>query len=124
MIAQLNFIVGEYLWAKSRQPLFKLAKHKDIWHRRVAIVGSFGFIKKGDPSTTLALAEILLQDPHDLIQKATGWMLREVGKKVDRKVLLEFLDKHAANMPRTMLSYAIEHLNLEQKLHYRSQKKA
>lgn len=113
-----EFIVGEYLWARSRKLLYELAKSKDVWHRRVAVLSSFAFIKKGDPSTTLELAEVLLHDPHDLIQKAVGWMLREIGKRIDRQILLDFLERHATAMPRTMLRYAIEHLTIEQKMYF------
>jgi 3-methyladenine DNA glycosylase AlkD len=84
------------------------------------MLSTFGFIKHGDASTTLEIAIILLPDRHDLIQKAVGWMLREVGKRVDQAVLLAFLDGHAARMSRTTLSYATEHLSPEQRAHYRS----
>jgi 3-methyladenine DNA glycosylase AlkD len=113
-----EFIVGEHLKDRPRDLLFKLAKSEDIWQRRVAMVGSFQFIKNGDPSTSLLLAEELLHDRHDLIQKAVGWMLREIGKRVDRKILLDFLNQHAHEMPRTMLRYSIEHLPPEQRVHY------
>ncbi len=113
-----EFIVGEHTWVGSRDVLFKLAKSDDVWHRRAAVLSSFQFIKKGDPTTTLQLAELLLGDSHDLIQKAVGWMLREIGKRIDRSLLLDFLDKHAKSMPRTMLRYAIEHLPQEQRAQY------
>lgn len=113
-----EFIVGEYLWRRPRDSLFELGRHEDVWHRRVAVLATFQFIKKGDPSTTLELAEQLLHDPHDLIQKAVGWMLREVGKRIDRQLLLTFLEKHHKTMPRTMLRYAIEHLEADQKAHF------
>jgi 3-methyladenine DNA glycosylase AlkD len=86
----------------------------------VAVLACFAFIGRGDASTTLALAERLLGDRADLMQKAVGWMLREVGKRVDRAVLLTFLDEHAAAMPRTMLSYATEHLTPAQRAAYRA----
>ena len=113
-----EFIVGEHAWSGSHEILFELAKSGDVWHRRVAVLASFQFIKKGDPKMTLQLAKALLNDKHDLIQKAVGWMLREVGKRIDRGLLLEFLDAHAKSMPRTMLRYAIEHLPPEQRVHY------
>jgi 3-methyladenine DNA glycosylase AlkD len=113
-----EFIIGEYLWTRSRDSLFKMAKSEDVWHRRVAVLSSFGFIKKGDPSTTLQLAELLLHDNHDLIQKAVGWMLREIGKRIDRGLLIDFLEKHAKEMPRTMLRYAIEHLDQQQRARF------
>jgi 3-methyladenine DNA glycosylase AlkD len=113
-----GYIVGEYLHERPRDVLFTLAKNENVWQRRVAIVSTFNFIMKGDPSTTILIAEELLHDKHDLIQKAVGWMLREVGKRVDRKVLLDFLDNHAHEMPRTMLRYSLEHLPPEQRAHY------
>ena len=115
-----EFLVGEYYFDKPRNIFFALAKSDQLWERRIAIVGTFAFIKRGDASTTLEIAEKLLREKHDLIQKAVGWMLREVGKRVDRALLLAFLDAHAGAMPRTMLSYAIEHLDAAQKTHYRS----
>lgn len=118
--ASAEFIVGEYYFDKPRNVFFALAKSDQLWERRIAIVGTFGFIKRGDASTTLEIAEKLLREKHDLIQKAVGWMLREVGKRVDRQLLVGFLDAHAGAMPRTMLSYAIEHLEAAQKTHYRS----
>jgi 3-methyladenine DNA glycosylase AlkD len=118
-----EFIVGEYLYNKPRDLLFRLAKSDDIWQRRVAVLSTFGFIKKGDASTTLQLAEILLHDPHDLIQKAVGWMLREAGKRCDETLLTVFLERHAAVMPRTMLRYAIERLSTAQKADFMARKK-
>jgi len=113
-----EFIVGEYLKDKPRDVLFELAKSTNIWQRRVAMLSAFQFVKSGDASTTLALAEILLHDSHDLIQKAVGWMLREVGKRCDEVLLTTFLEKHAKEMPRTMLRYAIERLSPTQKAHF------
>jgi len=115
-------ILGEYLLNRPRDLLFKLAQSDNLWQRRVAIVSSFAFIKRGDSSTTVALAEILLHDEHDLIQKAVGWMLREVGKRCDRQSLINFLDQHAHEMPRTMLRYSLEHLPSEQRAKYMQQK--
>ena len=113
-----EYIIGEHLIDQSRDILFELATSGDLWQRRVAILSSFAFIKKGDPSTTLQLAEVLLHDQEDLIQKATGWLLREVGKRCDRQLLINFLDQHAHEMPRTMLRYSLEHLSSEQRQHY------
>jgi 3-methyladenine DNA glycosylase AlkD len=113
-----EFIVGEYLWERPRESLLELARHQDVWHRRVAVLASFQFIKKGDASTTLELAKVLLHDSHDLIQKAVGWMLREVGKRVSRELLVTFLEEHHKDMPRTMLRYAIEHLEPSQRAHF------
>jgi 3-methyladenine DNA glycosylase AlkD len=88
----------------------------------VAVLASFAFLKHGDASTTLELAERLLGDREDLIHKAVGWMLRETGKRVDRALLTGFLDAHAARMPRTMLSYATEHLDPAVRAEYRSRR--
>jgi 3-methyladenine DNA glycosylase AlkD len=117
-----EFVVGEYLWNKPRGILFELAASPDLWQRRVAVLGTFAFIKRGDASTTLKLAGLLLHDKHDLIQKAVGWMLREVGKRCDEALLCKFLDTHAAEMPRTMLRYSIERLNPAQKRKYMNAK--
>jgi 3-methyladenine DNA glycosylase AlkD len=118
--ASAEFIVGPWVRDSDRALLFELAASSSLWERRVAVLSTFHFIKQGDPSTTLALAERLLGDPEDLMHKAVGWMLREVGKRVDRSALLGFLDAHAAAMPRTMLSYATEHLDSELRAHYRA----
>jgi 3-methyladenine DNA glycosylase AlkD len=115
-----EFIVGEHLYDRDRSLLDELAASGSLWERRVAVLATFQFIKKGDPSTTLVLAERLLSDPEDLIHKSTGWMLREIGKRVSRDQLTGFLDAHAAAMPRTMLSYATEHLDPEERARYRA----
>lgn len=117
-----EFVLGEYLYDRPRSLLLDLAAGPHLWWRRVAVLSSFAFIKRGDASTTLQLAELLLEDREDLIQKAVGWMLREVGKRVDRSLLLGFLDANAPRMPRTMLSYAIEHLDAPTRAHYRSRR--
>ena len=91
------------------------AKSKSLWERRIAIVSTFYFIQKGDPIDTLRLAKILLKDTEDLIHKATGWMLREVGKRVSQEILTDFLDQYHKDMPRTMLRYSIERLPASQK---------
>ncbi len=102
-----HYIVGPFLTNKSRAPLYRLAKSKNLWERRIAIMSTFHFIKKGEFSETLKIAEMLLADREDLIHKAVGWMLREIGK---RRLQSEetFLKKHYQKMPRTMLRYAIE----------------
>ena len=102
-------IVGAYLLDKSdRNILYQLAESSKLWEQRIAIVSTWMFIKHNQYNDTLALSEKLLQHPHDLMQKAVGWMLREIGKK-DRRVLTIFLAKHHIKMPRTTLRYAIEH---------------
>ena len=102
-------IVGMYLLDKDRRILYKLAKSNNLWEKRIAILATFAFINKGKESKdTLAIAEILLNDNHDLIHKAVGWMLREVGKRVSQKDEEKFLKKYYKTMPRTMLRYAIE----------------
>jgi 3-methyladenine DNA glycosylase AlkD len=100
-------IAGGWLFDRSRRPLERLAGSPLLWRRRVAIVATGHFIARGDFKPTLLISTRLLRDREDLIHKAVGWMLREVGKR-DRPVLESFLDKHASNMPRTMLRYAIE----------------
>jgi 3-methyladenine DNA glycosylase AlkD len=100
-------IVGAHLSGRSRRPLRVLAKSKSLWQRRIAIIATFRFIKQGEFDPTLAIAEMLVGDREDLIHKAVGWMLREVGKRA-RSVEEGFLKKHVQHMPRTMLRYAIE----------------
>jgi 3-methyladenine DNA glycosylase AlkD len=100
-------VVGGHLDVGEIALLEKLARSKDLWERRIAIVATFHFIKQHQLEPTLRIAEMLLHDPHDLIHKAVGWMLREVGKK-DRKALDRFLATRYRDMPRTMLRYAIE----------------
>lgn len=102
-------IVGRHLAGKGRATLVHLAKTRLVWSRRVAVMATFHTIRQGKYSDTLAIAKLLLGDEHDLIHKASGWMLREVGQR-DRAALERFLDRHASRMPRTMLRYAIEKL--------------
>lgn len=104
-------IIGPWLFERPRDLLFELVASADLWERRVAVLSTFEFIKRGDPSTTFELSTILLPDRADLIQKAVGWMLREVGKRVDRGALVAYLNEHAGQMGRTALSYATEHLD-------------
>ena len=100
-------ILGDFLLTQDRTMLRTLAKSSHLWSQRVAIVSTYAFIRRGEFSDTLQISKMLLAHPHDLIHKAVGWMLREVGKR-DPKVLRKFLDQHSASMPRTMLRSAIE----------------
>jgi 3-methyladenine DNA glycosylase AlkD len=117
------YAIGSYLFDKPRDILYKLARSKNIWKRRTAIVGTAYFIRKGDVADTFKIAEMLVNDTEDLVHKATGWMLRFAGEK-DRQKLLGFLDRHAATMPRTLLRYSIERLDKKQRDHYMGMKKA
>lgn len=103
------YIVGGFLLKKNKAQLYKWAKSKDLWKRRISIISTFAFIRKAQFQDTLKISRILLKDSHDLIHKAVGWMLREVGKK-DLSSLESFLNQHYRDMPRTMLRYAIERL--------------
>jgi 3-methyladenine DNA glycosylase AlkD len=119
-----HFIVGTYLHKHPSDILQKLAASDNLWQRRVAMISTAHFLRNGDPGPTLQIAKILLHDKRDLIQKAVGWMLREMGKHCDTKLLTDFLDEHAATMPRTALRYALEHLGTDQKRHYMGVKNA
>lgn len=111
------YIMGCYLLNREKKLLYELAASPRIWDRRIAIVSTLWFIRRGNPRPTMKIARILLEDREDLIHKATGWMLREVGKQ-EIQVLLEFLDKHSTTMPRTMLRYAIERFPEGERLKY------
>ncbi len=115
-------MTGSYLFTKPHDILYKLARSKNIWERRTAILSTCYFIRKGELHDTFMIAELLVNDKEDLIHKATGWMLRFAGDK-DAKKLLAFLDKYGAIMPRTLLRYAIEKLTKKQKEHYKGLKK-
>lgn len=104
-----HLIMGQHLMDQDKAILSDLASSKIMWSRRVAMVATWQFIRSNQFDWTIKIAEILLNDRHDLIHKAVGWMLREAGKR-DQKILLSFLDQHAVHMPRTMLRYAIEKL--------------
>lgn len=112
-----DHIIGDYLLDKNRSVLYKLAKSKSLWERRISVLATFRFIKENDFKDSLKIAEILLNDEHDLIHKAVGWMLREVGKK-DQKVEEKFLDKYHKVMPRTMLRYSIEKFSDSKRKYY------
>jgi 3-methyladenine DNA glycosylase AlkD len=105
-------IVGAHLLDRPRAPLRRLARSGSVWERRIAVVSTLAFIRAGDHDETFRLARALLQDEHDLIRRAVGWMLREAGKH-DEPRLIAFLERHASVMPRVMLRYAIERLDDE-----------
>ncbi|WP_288336818.1 DNA alkylation repair protein [uncultured Gordonia sp.] len=100
--------------------LVDLAADERLWHRRVGIVGTHAHLREGDARPTLAVAPLVVDDRRDLIQKALGWMLREMGKRVERSTLTDYLDEHAASMGRTALRYAIEHLDPAMRARYRA----
>jgi 3-methyladenine DNA glycosylase AlkD len=104
------YVVGGYLFDKSRAPLYKLAKSKNTWERRTAIVSTYFFIRQNDIDETFKIAELLVHDKHDLINKAVGSWIREAGKR-DKQKLISFLDKYASTMPRITLRYAVEKLD-------------
>jgi len=110
-------IIGVYLKNKNRKILYKLAKSKSLWEKRIAIISTFSFISENDFSDTLKISKILLKDKHDLIHKAVGWALREVGKRsqADEE---KFLKKYYKKMPRTMLRYAIERFEEKKRKKY------
>lgn len=110
-------ILGDYLNDKPKDLLYNLAQSSNLWERRIAIISTFCFIKNNQFDETLKIAEILLKDKHDLIQKAVGWMLREIGKR-DEKTLKYFIKINYKNMPRTTLRYAIEKFPEEERQKY------
>lgn len=112
-------IMGEHLLNRDRSILHQWVQSNNLWERRMSILATWAFIKKNDFADTLSIATKLLEDQEDLIHKAVGWMLREMGKR-DLNALYDFLDQHHTTMPRTMLRYAIERLSPEKKTHYMS----
>ncbi len=110
-------VVGRYLIDKPRDVLYELAHSTNVWGRRTAILATLYFVRQGDVDDAFRIAELLLHDDQDLVQKATGGVLREAGKK-DLPRLMGFLDRHAATMPRTALRYAVEHFDKEQRDSY------
>jgi len=116
-------MTGSYLYNKPRVILYKLAKSKNLWERRTAIVSTCYFIRQGETDDTFKIAELLVNDKEDLVHKGTGWMLRFAGTK-NPKQLISFLDKYAATMPRTLLRYAIEHFDKKKKEYYMGLKNA
>jgi hypothetical protein len=115
------FVVGRYLYDKPRRVLYKLARSKNMWERRIAIISTLYFLRQRDVTDVFELAELLLKDKEDLLHKAVGGVLRAAGG-VDRLGLLSFLDQHAATMPRVMLRYALEHLEPKQRARYMGMK--
>ena len=111
------YILGDWLLARNRKILYSLAKSDQLWERRISIITTLMFIRDNEFADTLNLAEQLLNDKHDLIHKAVGWCLREVGNKAE-DLLLDFLDKHATSMPRTALRYSIEKLPEPKRKYY------
>ncbi len=114
-------IVGDFLLDKDRKTLYKLAMSDSLWEKRISVISTLAFIRKNEFEDTISISKILLFDKHDLIHKAVGWMLREVGKR-DLKVLCKFLDKHYKIMPRTMLRYSLEKLEKNKKEFYMGRK--
>jgi len=111
-------IIGEYLLNKDRSILEELSISKNLWERRIAIISTFAFIKNNEYKDTVKICEILLNDKQELIHKATGWMLREMGKRINKELLINFLNKYYKKMPRIMLRYSIERLNNDEKAFY------
>ena len=114
-------IVGDCLLNKNKNILYKLIKSKNLWERRIVVLACFAFIKNNNFSDAIKISKILLTDKHDLIHKAVGWMLREVGKR-NEKILINFLNKYTLKMPRTMLRYAIEKLPEKKRKYYLNKK--
>ena len=110
-------IVGSFLLNKNREILYKLAKSENLWEKRISIISTFTFIRNFEYSDTIEISKILLKDKHDLIHKAVGWMLREMGKR-DINILKNFLNSNYKNMPRTMLRYSIEKLPEDLRAYY------
>jgi 3-methyladenine DNA glycosylase AlkD len=113
-----SYVVGGYLIDKDKKVLEKLAHSKKIWERRIAMIATFAFIYQGDSEWTFKIARILLKDEHDLIQKAVGWMLREVGKRISEIKLEKFLQANIKTISRTTLRYAIERFPESKRQHY------
>lgn len=112
-------IIGNYLIDKNRSVLYKLARSQNLWKKRIAVLATAAFIRECQFDDILKISEILLKDKHDLIHKAVGWMLREVGKR-NKRVLIIFLKKYARQMPRVMLRYSIEKFTPKEKQKYLS----
>lgn len=111
-------IIGEYLLNKDRSILGELSVSNNLWERRISIISTFAFIKNNEYKDTTKICETLLNDKQELIHKATGWMLREMGKRINKELLINFLNKYYKKMPRIMLRYSIERLNNDEKAFY------
>ena len=111
------YIVGEYVKERSREDLYKLASSSILWEQRIAVVATATLIRNNDFIDIIKLSEQLLHHPHDLMHKAIGWMLREMGKR-EKDLLIQFLEKHCTEMPRTMLRYSIEKLTDEERKYF------
>ncbi len=118
--ASAEYVVGAYLYNRDKKILTTLAQSQNLWERRIAIISTFYFIKNKKHEPTFKIAEKLLKDKEDLIHKATGWMLREVGKRCGQETEEIFLKKHAPQMPRTMLRYSLERFVEEERKKYLS----
>lgn len=114
-------IVGNFLLDRPKDVLYKLAQSKNLWEKRIAIISTFAFIRNNDFTDTLKIFEILISDKHDLIHKAVGWMLREVGKR-DQKIEEDFLEEYCQRMPRVALRYAIEKFSKNKRKFYLNKK--
>jgi 3-methyladenine DNA glycosylase AlkD len=112
-----SYIVGEFLKERSREDLYRLASSSILWEQRIAVVATATLIRNNDFIDIIKLSELLLHHPHDLMQKAIGWMLRELGKR-DKDLLVQFLEKYCTEMPRTMLRYSIEKFTDEERKHF------
>ena len=117
-------ILGAYAKTTHSDLLLHLARQTSIWHKRAAMVSCFAWLRQGEVGPTIAIAEVLWPEQHDLLQKAVGWLLRETGKYVDEAILLDFLNRHAHEMPRPQLRYALEKLPTELRRHYMEAKHA
>lgn len=120
--ASAHYILGAYLHGRPKQTLYRLARSKSLWEKRIAMVATWYDIQHGSSKEAYAIATMLITDSHDLIHKAIGWMLREAGKRVSKEELRRYIVKKAPHMPRTALRYAIEHFRYEERKNFLSLK--